>query len=106
MKKVVIMVFITASLIATQAIAGDFKGSIKMGVFEAEGTAIEQVKISIVEAIEIAKKRLDGWVVEAKLEKEEGYLVWEIEILDKNKKEHEIIVDPVTGDVLYQEKDD
>jgi len=102
MKKSVIMAFIAASLIASPVIAGDFKGSIKMGLFEDEDTVIDRVKINIVEAIEIAKKKIDGYVIEAELEKEDGYLVWEIEFLDKNKKEHEIHVDPVTGEVFSQ----
>lgn len=106
MKKVAIMVFVTVSLIAAQAISGDFKGSIKMGFGEKAQavTSIEQVKISIEQAIEIAKKRVDGRVFEAELEKEYGYLVWDIDILDKNKEKHEIVVDPVTGDVLLSKK--
>ena len=102
MKRLVIMAFVAASLIASPAIAGDSKGSIKMGLFEDEVTAIDRVKINIVEAIEIAKKKIDGYVIEAELEKEDGYLMWEIEFIDKNKKEHEIHVDPVTGEVLSQ----
>ena len=102
MKELAITAFIAASLIASPAIAGDFKGSIEMGLFEDEDAVIDRVKISIVEAIEIAKKKIDGYVIEAELEKEDGYLVWEIEFLDKNKKKHKIHVDPVTGEVLSQ----
>ncbi len=62
--------------------------------------AIGQVKISIEEAIKIAKQKIDGQVFEAELEKENDYLVWDIDILDKNKMKREVIVDPVTGEVL------
>lgn len=62
--------------------------------------AIGQVKISIEEAIKIAKQKIDGQVFKAELEKENDYLVWDIDILDKNKMKREVIVDPVTGEVL------
>jgi len=102
MKNLAIMAFIAASLIIAPAIAGGFKGSIKLGLFDDEDTVIDQVKIGIVEAIDIAKKKIDGFITEAELEKKDGYLVWEVEFLDKNKVEHKIHVDPVTGEVLSQ----
>ncbi len=104
MKELALKVFIAASVIAPPAIAGDFEGSIKMGLFEDEEAVMERVKINIVEAIEIAKKKTDGFIMEAELEKEDGYLVWGIEFLDKNNKKQELYIDPVTGEVLSMEQ--
>ncbi|HAZ60889.1 MAG TPA: hypothetical protein DCY89_04865 [Gammaproteobacteria bacterium] len=105
MKELTITAFIAASVIAPPAIAGDFQGSIKMGHFDDEEAVMEQVKVDIVQAIEIAKKKVDGFIVEAELEKEDGYLVWGMEFLGKNNKKHELYIDPVTGEVLAMEQE-
>ncbi len=102
MKNTGVIVFVVLTLIATQVMASSFKGSIEMKFAEQPNTAkaIGQIKISIEEAIKIAKQRVDGVVFEAELEKENDYLVWDIDILDKNKVKREVIVDPITGEIL------
>ncbi len=66
----------------------------------------EDVKLTINEAIEIAKKALGGksQVTEVELEKENGIIVYDIEIRLDNK-EFEIEVDANTGEIISQEED-
>ena len=61
------------------------------------------VKVNITDAIAKAKEKQTGTVVKAKLEKEHGKFVYEIEFLD-NGKEMEVMVDAVSGKVT-NEKD-
>lgn len=54
------------------------------------------VKVNITEAIAKAKEKQTGTVVKAKLEKEDGKFMYEIEFLD-NGKEMKVMVDAVSG---------
>lgn len=84
--------------------AGEWTGSIKMGHFQEETTLLDQVKISLTDAVRIAGEQLPGTAVKAELDREDGYLVYAVEVVDKSGEEREVIIDPVTGKVL--EKDD
>ena len=57
-------------------------------------------KISIQDAISIAKKSVDGNVIEAALEIEDGYLLYEVEIVAEDRTRHEVLVDAGNGAVL------
>lgn len=55
-------------------------------------------------AIEKAKKEFDGALVEWSLEKDDGSLVYNIQ-LDQNSKRHEVTIDAKNGNILKKEQD-
>ncbi len=62
-------------------------------------------KISCKEAIQIAAKRIPGKVIECKLENEDGFLVYGVEIASNDKTIMEVQVDAGNGSVLSVEED-
>ena len=67
---------------------------------EAEEVALfSQAKISLIDAIIAAEKKVGGKAIEAELGDESNSVQFEIEIL-KDGKTHEVIVDGITGKVL------
>lgn len=105
MKKFLISAAVTAALFGTTAMAKDFSGSIKVGFFESEKTAMKKVKIDMVQAIQVAKKAVPGHVVKAKLEEEDGYLVYDLKIYTDKGEKVKVYIDPVSAKVLYKEED-
>lgn len=104
MNKLLIPLILTSTMLGTNAYAKDITGSIELSAFQDEASAFNQTKVSIEDAVEIARKASNGTkVMRAELERSYGYLVWEIAILGENKTVHQVIIDPVTSDVLYQE---
>ncbi|MCK1994366.1 hypothetical protein GW626_21025 [Peribacillus muralis] len=67
--------------------------------------AVEKAKVSMDEAEKIALKKVAGQVTDAELDSENGGLVYELEI-KQGKKESDVVVDAMTGDVLKTELDD
>jgi len=106
MKKLLLSTVVAGLLVGSSAVADDFKGSIRMGLFDSEKKAMHKVTVSMIQAIEAAKKSIDGQVVKAKLDEEDDYLVYEVKIIDKNGKKVEVLVDPVTAKILKSGKDD
>lgn len=86
------------------------EGSIKPG--EAHETAFPDLaEITFEEALTLALKKVPGSLLEMEMEVEDDYLVYEFEILDFKEEIKEIIVDPVTGEILrviteYEEMDE
>ncbi len=83
-------------------------GSILLGKGD-DATMAAQTKISASKAIEIANEALPGKVIEAKLENERGYLVWEVEIVKASGKEIELMIDAGNGRLLaavHEKKED
>ena len=57
-------------------------------------------KISLQDAVGFATKAHPGKVTEVVLEREDGFLVYEIEITDQNQKHKKVLIDAGTGKVL------
>jgi len=106
MKKLLLSTLVLGLFFSSSAEADDFIGSIKVGLFGSEKKAMHKVTVSMIQAIEAAKKSIDGQVVKAKLDEEDDYLVYKIKIIAKNAKEMEVLVDPVTAKVLKSDEDD
>ena len=75
MKKILLSSIALGIFFGSSAIADDFKGSIKVGLFDSEKKAMQKVTVSMIQAIEAAKKSVDGQVVKAKLDEEDDYLL-------------------------------
>ena len=58
-------------------------------------------KISLEEATKIALKQASGKVVEAALEEEKGFLVYEVEVIGSNKARKEFLIDAGNGQILH-----
>jgi uncharacterized iron-regulated membrane protein len=101
MKKRIVFTSVAMVLFtSTCLLAEDFTGSIKIGIFESETKAMEQIKVPIIPAIQVAKAAVPGQVVKAKVDEEDSYLVYEVKILQTTGKKKKVFVDPVTGKVL------
>lgn len=57
-------------------------------------------KISLQDAIAAASKGTTGKVIEAALDREDGFLVYEIEVLMPNQVKKEVLVDAGNGQIL------
>lgn len=80
-----------------------FKGTIPLkGISKSKYSSL--AKISLQDAIGIAIKTTSGKVTEAALEKEDGYLVYEIEVTMSDKTRKELIIDAGNGKVLEIEE--
>lgn len=76
-----------------------FQGSISVkGKSKSDYSGL--AKISIQEAIASATSSSDGKVIEAALDNEDGFLVYEIELLLPNQHRQEILVDAGDGKIL------
>lgn len=63
----------------------------------------ELAKISLQDAINIVSKIHPGKIIEVALEKEAGFLVYEVELISSDNKKKEIILDAGNGEVLKVE---
>ena len=64
------------------------------------------VKVSAEQARRTALERVAGTIVEEELEKENGRIVYSIEIRDKNQKVFDVEVDAETGAIVKVEEED
>ncbi|MGV6818350.1 MAG: PepSY domain-containing protein [Thiotrichales bacterium] len=62
-------------------------------------------KISITKAIEVAQAVVPGTIVEAKLDEENDFLIWEVEIIDKNSQEIQLKIDAGNARLLAAENE-
>jgi uncharacterized membrane protein YkoI len=66
----------------------------------------KRVKITIEQARKIALEKVKGTIIEEELEKENGRLIYSIEIREENKKVQDVEVDAVTGEIVKVELED
>jgi hypothetical protein len=59
-------------------------------------------KITSAQAIQTAKDSHPGQVISVALEKEDGFLVYSVKVLDAENIRHEIVVDAGNGKILTQ----
>ena len=106
-KKILIALSLVAS--GTYALAekseDNIKGSIDIkNVSKASYASL--AKITLEEAVKKAQARSSGKVMSSHLEKEDGYLVYAVNIINADKKVTEILVDAGNGEILGIEKED
>ncbi|BDY12300.1 PepSY domain-containing protein [Hydrogenimonas cancrithermarum] len=106
MKTKLSMVVILATLGANGAFCDELHGSIKIPFFKSEKSVIKKVRISMIQAIKTAKTKAPGQVIKAKLDEEDDYLVYKIEILTPDGREKKLLIDPITGKILEMEEED
>jgi uncharacterized membrane protein YkoI len=67
---------------------------------ESEAALLAQAKITSGEAARIAEKALPGKVVETRLDEDNGYLVWKVELIGDQGQEHQLSIDAGNGRLL------
>jgi uncharacterized membrane protein YkoI len=90
MKKVIISVGLALLLGATTAPAG--------AMFETDRALSEKATVSMVDAIKTAEQAKPGKTVEVNMGKDDGRVVYKIEIVD-GQKTHKVYVDAMTGKI-------
>lgn len=65
---------------------------------------LDEAKISLTAAIEIAEKHVGGKAIEADLDRENGKAVYDVSVI-KAQKEYDVRLDAVTGEVLRVKED-
>lgn len=76
-----------------------FKGTIPVQK-ENKIQLAELARISIQEAMAKSSKAVPGKIIEIVLEKENGFLIYEAEIVAADKSRKEVVLDAGTGEVL------
>lgn len=66
-------------------------------LFETNKELISTAKITLEEAVRNALKLVPGKAVEAEIGTESGRTVYEVEIIDQNRKSQNVLVDAQTG---------
>ncbi|MEO6542544.1 MAG: PepSY domain-containing protein [Nitrospiraceae bacterium] len=67
-------------------------------LFESDSTLSEKASVSMVDAIKTAEQARPGKTVEVNMGKDDGRVVYKIEIVDGSKT-HKVYVDAMTGKV-------
>jgi len=68
-------------------------------LFESEKTLSEKARITMVEALKAAEHEVPGKPVEVNMGKDDGRVVYKIEIIDAQKKTRHVYIDAETGKV-------
>ena len=67
---------------------------------------VNEASVNIDQAMAIALADVPGKVIEAEIEREDGTLVWEIEVLNNQNQVFEFEIDANDGRILEKEQDD
>ena len=68
-------------------------------LFESEKTLSEKATVSMIDALKTAELQVPGKPVEVNMGKDDGRVVYKIEIIDTQKKTRHVYVDAQTGKV-------
>ena len=68
-------------------------------LFESEKTLSEKATVSMIEALKTAEQQVPGKPVEVSMGKDDGRVVYKIEIIDTAKKTRHVYVDAQTGKI-------
>jgi uncharacterized membrane protein YkoI len=90
--------------LATTETSGDIRRTVE--VHPNAATYHNRARISLERAIEIASRPDEGKTVEAELEVEDGYLVYDVVFVNPDGRSTEYVVDAGNGKILISEPDD
>ncbi|MDY0009000.1 MAG: PepSY domain-containing protein [Bdellovibrionales bacterium] len=102
--KVNIMTLGVAMLLAGATTSGMFDVRSARADVTKDLRLLEEAKITLVEAIGIAEKHVGGTAIDADLDSHFGKVVYDISVI-RDKKEFDVRLDAVTGDVIRMEED-
>jgi uncharacterized membrane protein YkoI len=81
------------------------KGSIPLAKETAETAYAALAKVPIAEAVRIGAEKQPGTVTKAELVEDDGFLVWEVDVVGAKEAAHEVVIDAGNGKVLAVEVD-
>ena len=84
--------------IATAALMGSLITP-SWALFETNKELSEKARITMTDAIKKAEQTVQGKPVEVNMGKDEGRVVYKVEIIDANKKSHTVYVDAENGKI-------
>ncbi len=90
-------------LIATAAVAGVLAAGT---LAYADNLQSYEGALPIQQASELALNIVPGTIIEAELEREDGVLIWEVEVVNGENQTVELMLDAMSGELLGQEIDD
>ncbi|TKS61313.1 MAG: hypothetical protein EWM73_02964 [Nitrospira sp.] len=97
-------VAVGAMLVLNGPAWSDDKGKGKKNEAKETVEMAAKAKVTIDQAIKTASEKVPGKVVEAELEKKDGTLVWEIEVVTEENKVMEVHVDAESGAMIEVEE--
>jgi uncharacterized membrane protein YkoI len=68
-------------------------------LFESDKELAEKARVSMIDAIKTAEKAMPGKPVEVEMGKDDGQVVYKIEIVDANRKTHKVYVNAMDGKI-------
>ena len=68
-------------------------------LFESDRELSDKARVTMIEALKTAQKKVPGKPVEVNMGKDDGRVVYKIEIIDKNKNTKKVYIDAETGKV-------
>jgi uncharacterized membrane protein YkoI len=68
-------------------------------LFESDRELSDKARITMIQALKTAQKKVPGKPVEVDMGKADGRVVYKIEIIDKNKETRKVYIDAETGKV-------
>lgn len=71
-----------------------------------KASLVQEATLTIDDAIKVALADMPGKVIEAELEKDDGVMVWEIELVNNQNELYEFEIDANSGAILESERDD
>lgn len=96
--------------IATLLIGGGLAATSYVGYAnaadEVDAKTVLSANVPLTEAVEIALQNVPGMPIAVELEREDGVLLWDVEILDNNQQVMELEIDATSGAVLNKHIDD
>lgn len=97
------------SLLAAAVVVGSLASGAAVYAFEndtenEDSVAIDNAKISLVQAISAAEQHVGGKAAKGEYELDKGQWVYDIEVI-RDQKVTDVKVDPATGKVLSAEED-
>lgn len=101
-----IAISISAVLRAEDPKETPIQGTIRLSnTQDREAVLVESAKISVQQAINAALSRDNGTLQRVELQNEDGFLVYNVELVSADKKLHEVKVDAGNGNILRVDLD-
>ncbi|HHH37760.1 MAG TPA: hypothetical protein ENK77_03995, partial [Epsilonproteobacteria bacterium] len=78
----------------------EIRSSVQIGEKASEADEVKAAKISVGEVITILKAKFSGTITKIELENEDGNLIYEGEVFQKDGKAIDIVIDAGSGKIL------
>lgn len=103
--EIILIIILSIGSINTFADDDMKDGSIKLSLLKSikKHEYVNYTKVTLQQAVEKALKEVSGKAIEAELEEEDGFLVYSVKVVSKDKKMYEFKIDAGNLDILEKE---